>query len=104
MSDHEQINELLPLYVSGKLADEPRRAVADHLRTCAECQADLEFWRAVAGEVTAADRALAAPAGLAEKALRQVRAQPRRSGLLRRAARLLLSQAPLVRRELHARG
>jgi hypothetical protein len=100
MSEHDSFNEYLPLYVSGQLDEARQRAVAAHLQTCAECQADLVLWRSVAGEIQAADSGLAAPAGLAQKALKRARSQPRRVNLLQRAAQIVVAQAPLVRRDI----
>jgi hypothetical protein len=100
MNDHDQINDLLPFYVSGQLDDDQRRKVAAHLQTCRLCQDDLALWQAVSGQVAASDRAVPAPSNLPERALRQVRLTPRRPGLLRRAWMLLCSQVPLVRREI----
>jgi hypothetical protein len=100
MSDHDLLNQYLPLYVSGQLDEAHQRTLAAHLLTCAECQADLAVWRAAAAEIKTADEVLVAPAGLALKALKQVQARPRRVALLPRAVQMLLAQAPLVRRDI----
>ncbi len=38
---HPEITPLLPWYLNGTLAETERRAVADHLRECAECTREL---------------------------------------------------------------
>ena len=48
MNEHNRISDLLPLYVSGALADDQRQAVEQHLPGCAACRADLALWRAMA--------------------------------------------------------
>lgn len=106
MNPHATYHELLPDYVAGQLDKAQRQALESHLAGCAECQADLELWRGVAAEVSAAGRAASAPPALAERALEKIRgprpAQNRTSPvlLIRRAWLLLRSQAPLVRREI----
>ncbi len=98
MTDHSMYAEWLPLYVSGALAEEERRALARHLEDCATCQADLGLWRAVAEQVTAVNRTLAAPPALVDRAL--VQACAGRANLFRRAYQLVRAQAPLVRGDL----
>lgn len=108
MSEHDTIQALIPLYVSGKLDAAQRRALEDHFDHCPECREDLVFWRAMAGEVIAEDRILAAPAGLADRALvsaRSSRSVPRKAEVtvlraMRRIGELLHSQMPLVHREI----
>jgi hypothetical protein len=103
-NDHTLIASLLPLYVSGAIDPRQRAAVEQHLHTCAECREDLALWQAMAAEIVALDQATAAPQGLAEKALEQVRAQSRPVSplvaRLRHILQLLRSQAPLVNREI----
>ncbi len=38
---HEDVNALLPWYVTGRIEDEDRERVEAHLAGCAQCQADL---------------------------------------------------------------
>jgi hypothetical protein len=98
--NHEKFETLLPLYAAGQLTEAEHAEVAAHLPTCADCQADLELWQAVSGEVRTANYALAAPPALAERALEQVHLRNRLTVSLRRAWQLLHSQAFLVRREM----
>ena len=104
MNEHNQISDLLPLYVSGALERDQRLGVEQHLPTCADCRADLALWQAAASEITAADQSVSAPRDLAGRALKRVRAQqastPSILAKLRRAALLLRSQIPLVQREI----
>ncbi len=92
--------EDLILYVAGQL-DEPQRARFEaHLAACAECQADLQLWKAVRQEVVASDLAGAAPARLAEQALGRIHRPSAPGSALRRVFQLLRSQAVLVQREM----
>jgi hypothetical protein len=103
-NEHDQISDLLPLYVSGALDRDQRRAVEQHLTGCAACCEDLALWAAMAGEIEAADQGITAPRDLASRALEGAR-KPRANAhsmlaKLRRAGLLLRSQIPLVQREL----
>ena len=42
---HQDAQELLPWFVLGTLNDEETAMVEEHLRTCSQCQSDLEFQR-----------------------------------------------------------
>lgn len=103
-SEHTQIADLLPLYVSGALDGDQRQAVEQHLTGCAACRDDLALWVAVAGEIEAADQMHTAPRDLASRALERVqkphKEAPGALAKLRRAGLLLRSQIPLVQREL----
>lgn len=52
---HETASALLPWYVTGTLDDEERARVETHLKTCAQCQADLAAERRLHGLVAQAD-------------------------------------------------
>ena len=41
MSNCQDVRDLIPWYVTGQIAIEDARRIADHLTTCAECQADF---------------------------------------------------------------
>ena len=49
MSDHDKIRELLPLAAAEVLDQQEERLLAEHLRTCSVCAAQLEEWRLLAG-------------------------------------------------------
>jgi len=100
MNQHQKVNDLLPLYVSGSLDETRRRIVESHLPVCAECRAGLDLWQGVSEEVVLINRKLAAPPDLAARALRQIGARRSRPPFYRRAWQLLLSQVPLMRREI----
>jgi hypothetical protein len=99
MNNHQQTAEALPLYVSGGLTAEERGQVAAHLGVCSECRADLALWTVLGREVQTANRAVAAPEGLAERALTAALGERPSAGFVRRAWALVRAQAPLVRRE-----
>ncbi len=99
MSCRSKLAELLPLYAAGSLGAEERQAVAGHLAACADCRAELAFWREVASAVAAEDRALPPPSPvLVDRVLAS--AQRRRANPFARAWALLAAQVPLVRREI----
>jgi|SRR5271154_172702 predicted anti-sigma-YlaC factor YlaD len=49
MSDHKKIRELLSLAAADALDSNEERLVSEHLLTCADCAAQLEDWRLLAG-------------------------------------------------------
>ena len=49
--DHEELKELLPGAALDILAEAERREVLAHVRGCAECAAELEEYRATAGDL-----------------------------------------------------
>lgn len=48
---HDQLSELLPWYVTGRLDADERAAVAAHLADCPECQAEVAFQSQLEAEV-----------------------------------------------------
>jgi anti-sigma factor RsiW len=81
MNEHDAIRELLPLAAAGALDERDQRRVEEHVRTCAECAAELDRWWAL-------ERGLRrlptpqAPALLVERTRMRIRAE-----LLERAER-----------------
>jgi hypothetical protein len=100
MSEHEELNNLLPLYVSGRLDEARRQSIEAHLPGCAECREDLEFWKATAGEIIREDAQVNLPPDTYEKIAGQIRSRQMKPNLPRRALEILLSQVPLIRREI----
>ena len=49
MSEHDKIRELLPLAAAEVLEPNEERLLAEHLRGCTSCAAQLEEWRLLAG-------------------------------------------------------
>jgi hypothetical protein len=92
--------EQVILYAAHQLDEAERLRFEKHLAGCAECQVDLQLWKAVGEEIVAADSAEAAPVQLADRALERIHqpATPRLA--LRRAVQLLRSQVFLVQREM----
>lgn len=97
MNNHSEYAEWLPLYVSGALAESERRATENHLAHCFICQSDLALWQTAAQQIVEANRNLAAPPMLVDRAL-AVHLRP--TNVFRRAFELLRAQVPLVRSEL----
>ncbi|HWI86876.1 MAG TPA: zf-HC2 domain-containing protein [Sphingomonas sp.] len=48
---HEQVQQLLPWFVTGKLDDADQTRVSDHLATCAACRAELAAERRLGANV-----------------------------------------------------
>ena len=66
MSEHDEIRDLLSMAAAGALDQEEEQRVAQHLRTCSDCTAELDTWQSL----TAGLRRLATPqpsAGLVER-------------------------------------
>lgn len=100
MSKHEELNNLLPLYVSGRLDEARCRSIDAHLQTCAECRADLVLWKATAGEISRQDEQITPRPETYTRVVAQIHTGQRSHRLIRRAAEVLRSQVPLVRREI----
>jgi len=48
MSDHEKIRELLALSAADALTRAEEEQVTNHIRTCADCSAEVDRWRLLA--------------------------------------------------------
>jgi anti-sigma factor RsiW len=96
MNSHRQTVEALPLYASAGLTLAEREPVVAHLEMCSECRADLALWTALRREIQNTNRAVVAPAGLAERTLDAALGERPSAGLIRRAWTLVPAQAPLV--------
>jgi hypothetical protein len=100
------MNELLPGYAAGSLADADRDRVRAHLAGCARCRADLAAWRAIAAAAPSADQRAPEPAQLVRTVLtRSARGEGPREPApgsrplrhLRYLAALVLAEARLIR-------
>jgi hypothetical protein len=92
--------EQLILYTANQLAEAERLHFEKHLAECAECQADLQLWKAVADEIVTSDSVEHPPVKLVERALEQIRQPAAPARAFRRVAQLLRSQVFLVQREI----
>jgi hypothetical protein len=92
--------ETIALYAAGQLAADEAAAVAAHLAGCAECQAELAFWRGLGDAIDTSNAAASPPPDLAERALAQIHAPSAWQRALQRTLALLRSQVVLVRREM----
>jgi hypothetical protein len=113
MNDHNHFKDLLPQYVAGGLDEVTLQEVSRHIKICADCQADLLVWAELSAEIRKQNEEISLPDNLVEEVLRRVHAEQSRteSGVgahwhagVRWGFDLLLSQAPLVRRELWPAG
>lgn len=71
MNEHAEIRDLLTLAAAGALSAEEQRRVQEHLRGCADCKAEFEAWRQLAGALRELPTP-PAPAGLVERTRRQL--------------------------------
>jgi anti-sigma factor RsiW len=51
MSEHDKIRELLALSATDALTRAEEERVASHLRSCADCAAELDGWRSIAASL-----------------------------------------------------
>lgn len=100
MKEHVVFEELLPLYAAGGLSAAQMLEVENHLKTCDECQSDLNMWKAVSGEIQTTNQDLAASPAWADKALDRVHAPNHLTRAIRQAWQLIRAQAFLVQSEM----
>jgi Putative zinc-finger len=100
MNDHKSVSNLLPQYAAGTLTGSELGRVEAHLPMCHTCRADLALWRALSRGIVEGNEPVAAPAGLAESVLRRMDIFGRKPPAIVRAARLLGTQFPIIRREI----
>lgn len=92
--------EQMPLYVAGQLGADERAALERHLVNCPNCQAELDFWRTLAAEISLSNASMPAPAGLADRAIKRIHAPSPLLRALLSGFSLLRAQAYLVRGEM----
>ena len=92
--------ERMPLYAAGLLAADEQAELEKHLAECADCRAELAFWRDLAGGIAASNASVAAPAGLAERTIQRLHAPSPFQRTFLRTFGLLRAQAYLVKREM----
>ena len=94
--------EQMPLYVARQLNVEETLELEKHLTGCPACKAELDFWCTLADEITASDTLVAAPVGLADRALMRIRDEAKSGfrGSFFHVFSLLRAQAFLVQREM----
>jgi hypothetical protein len=76
-----EVRKYLPDYLSGELDEKKMKAVEKHLRSCAECAEELNFYRAYTRELRAA-KTVKAPADFMEKLNRKLERRPSRKSLI----------------------
>jgi hypothetical protein len=100
MSDHEEINSILPEYVVGGLDAGTCQSIEAHLATCAECRADLALWQTVSENIIQLDQAVPFPKNLVDEVLKRKILPGSRPNSLSHSWGILKSQVPLVRHEI----
>jgi|GEM_PF-999765 len=73
-STHETVQKLLPWFVTASLHDDEHDLVEDHVRTCSQCQADVEWERKFRHSVSTSRITLVSSFGV-EQALSRLRPQ-----------------------------
>lgn len=76
MISEGHINELIPEYVLNLLAEQEARRVAEHIRHCAACRAELEDYRLVVDQLALGSPQKSPPPSLRAKILAGVAAPP----------------------------
>lgn len=100
MNEHQNFEDLLPLYAANQLSSAERETIDEHLSGCETCRADLELWLAVGDGIHAESASVVAPPDLADRALAKVHAKPPLQRAFVQAWQLLKAQSMLVQREL----
>lgn len=100
MNAHEHFEDLLPLFVADQLDRLERTEMEKHLATCADCQANLTFWKAVSAEIQETSQSASPPENVVETALAKLQDQPQKPNLVLRAWNLLRTQSSLIQREM----
>lgn len=104
-TERGHVTDLLPAYLNGTLEMRAERRVDEHLRTCAECRAELASWQSVGDAVEISQATTPAPStAVLDGALRRIEREgassPPLASRLSLAWQLLLGQLPLVRPEI----
>lgn len=73
-STHETVQKLLPWFVTTGLQDDEHHLVEDHVRTCSQCQADVEWERRFRHSVSACRNTVIASSSV-ERALTRLQPQ-----------------------------
>jgi anti-sigma factor RsiW len=74
MSNEAHVLDLLPAYALGSLDGEEAQLVADHLLLCRACQAELDAYGEVVGQLALPIRELSPPADLKQQLIGRVQA------------------------------
>ena len=77
---HEDYKEMLAAYALGALEAEERRALEEHLRTCADCAAEVAEWSDATASLALSAQAVEPPAELRARILESVHSIPQNSG------------------------
>lgn len=76
MSDHEEIQSLLPEYALGIVPDEQRAVIEGHLTTCRECGAILDEYREVERGLLQLCEAVQPPPGIRARLIAATASEP----------------------------
>lgn len=87
-STHETVQRLLPWFVVGNLQEAERDLVQEHVRTCTQCQADIEWEQKFRGLVVS-DEVMPISSMEAERALQRLHPQLESRGVVARVGKLL---------------
>ncbi|HEX8920594.1 MAG TPA: anti-sigma factor, partial [Pyrinomonadaceae bacterium] len=77
---HEDYKEMLAAYALGALDGEERRALEEHLRTCADCAAEVAEWSDATAALALSAASVEPPAELRARILESIRSIPQDSG------------------------
>jgi hypothetical protein len=87
-STHETVQKLLPWFVANNLQDAERDLVQEHVRTCSQCQVDIEWEQKFRGYAAVGQDDVNSSIDV-ERALQRLQPQLETRGVLARAGKLL---------------
>jgi hypothetical protein len=100
MNKHEEINALIPFYISGKLTEDEYNQVKAHLKNCMACREELAMWQDVSGVMAEDYQSPKAPQGVLVKALEVSRRKATRVNIFAKFWKIVGAQIPLVNRDV----
>jgi hypothetical protein len=100
MNTHEEINALLPFYISGKLTEDEYSQVKAHLKNCAACKEELAMWQDVSGVMAEEYQPLKAPQEVLVRALEASQQNATHVNIFAKFWKIVGAQIPLVNRDI----
>jgi hypothetical protein len=100
MNDHENLNPLLPIYLSGTLDEQQTTAVKAHLAVCPICAEDLIFWQGVEEAVQAETMPETAPLYVLANTMASIARKDEKLNPLARLWQIVRAQTPVVHKEI----
>ena len=100
MKNHTDFQSLLAQYAAGCLSTEEKTSIEQHLSKCAECRAELAFWREISRAVEDEYEQKSAPTISLQSTFDQIHRNGQKTSSFRRIWQILKFQVPLIRGEI----